>query len=110
MYILKNKSFILCLFLLPFYSTLSLAVNSAVLKVVDESLSFSEKQYFLMADRMNDKTGLLPRTLDQSGNLLTSDDVWWTSGFFPGTLWYLYEFNRDEKMKSDAVLFSDRIL
>jgi hypothetical protein len=27
----------------------------------------------------------------------------WTSGFFPGSLWYLYELTGDEKWKEPAI-------
>ena len=56
-------------------------------KIIDESLAFSAKQYALMADVMMDKPDLLPRTIDASGVLVTSNSGWWTSGFFPGSLW-----------------------
>ena len=60
-------------------------------KVVNDALSFSLKQYKHMADVMKDKEDLLPRTLDTVGNLVTAKSSWWTSGFFPGCVWYLYE-------------------
>jgi hypothetical protein len=67
-------------------------------KIIDESLAFSLKQYSLMADVMKDKPDLLPRTIDTSGVLIASNSGWWTSGFFPGSLWYLYEYSKDEKI------------
>lgn len=42
-----------------------------------------------------------PRTLDSSQlQLVSSKD--WTSGFFPGELWFLYEYSRDNKWKEEA--------
>lgn len=35
-----------------------------------------------------------PRTVHE-GKLVLSNSPYWTSGFFPGTLWYLYEFSKD---------------
>ena len=78
-------------------------------KVVDDALSFSVKQYTLMADVMKDKPDLLPRTLDTAGNLVTAKSNWWTSGFFPGSLWYLYEYSKDEKIKGFAAMMTERI-
>ena len=55
-------------------------------KVVNDALSFSLRQYKLMADVMKDKHDLFPRTLDTQVNLVTANSDWWTSGFFPGSL------------------------
>ena len=78
-------------------------------KIIYESLAFSAKQYALMADVMKDKPDLLPRTVDTSGVLVTSNSGWWTSGFFPGSLWYIYEYSKDDKFKDAAILMTSRI-
>jgi hypothetical protein len=78
-------------------------------KIIDESLAFSLKQYSLMADVMKDKPDLLPRTIDTSGVLIASNSGWWTSGFFPGSLWYLYEYSKDEKIKDAAIQMTSRV-
>lgn len=44
------------------------------------------------------KTGKLPRSI-QRGLVEPAD---WTSGFFPGTLWYLYEYGGDKVWKQRA--------
>lgn len=31
----------------------------------------------------------------------------WTSGFWPGVLWYCYEFNKDEKLKEQAIHYTE---
>ena len=31
----------------------------------------------------------------------------WTSGFFPGSLWYVYEYTGDEAVKAEAVKFTE---
>jgi unsaturated chondroitin disaccharide hydrolase len=78
-------------------------------KIIDESLAFSAKQYSLMADVMKNKPDLLPRTIDASGALVTSNSGWWTSGFFPGSLWYLYDYSKDEKFKDAAIQMTSRV-
>lgn len=78
-------------------------------KIIDESLSFAVEQYSLMADVMLDKPDLLPRTIDAEGNLVTARSNWWTSGFFPGSLWYLYEYSGDEKIKDAAIQMTSRV-
>jgi hypothetical protein len=77
--------------------------------VIDESLAFSVKQYNLMTDVMKEKPDLLPRTVDTTGALIASNSGWWTSGFFPGSLWYLYEYSKDEKIKDAAIQMTSRV-
>ncbi len=78
-------------------------------KIIDESLSFAVEQYSLMADVMLDRPDLLPRTIDEEGNLVTAKSNWWTSGFFPGSLWYLYEYSGDEKIRDAAIQMTSRV-
>jgi len=78
-------------------------------RIIDESLSFAVKQYSMMADVMVDKDDLLPRTIDTSGNLMTAGSGWWTAGFFPGSLWYLYDYSGDERIKEAAMEMTSRI-
>ena len=78
-------------------------------KVIDESLAFSLKQYSLMYDVMKGKPDLLPRTIDTTGALVTAKSNWWTSGFFPGSLWYLYEYSKDAKFRTAAEEMTARI-
>ena len=78
-------------------------------KIIDESLAFSVKQYSLMTEVMKDKPDLLPRTIDTARALVTAGSGWWTSGFFPGSLWYLYKYSNDEKIKDAAMLMTSRI-
>ena len=46
-----------------------------------------------------------PRSLSADGTLTTSDYKWWCSGFFPGSLWYVYEYTGDEKYKELALKY-----
>ncbi|HEY0677663.1 MAG TPA: alpha-L-fucosidase [Chitinophagaceae bacterium] len=49
-----------------------------------------------------------PRSLDSGRlRLVTSRD--WTSGFFPGVLWYLYEYTRKNEWKEQAAAYTSLI-
>jgi hypothetical protein len=76
--------------------------------VVDNALNFSEKQYLLLAGEYAGRDSLLPRSFEQ-GEDTWSDSRWWTSGFFPGSLWYLYENNRNPGILKYARLFTSRV-
>lgn len=78
-------------------------------KIVDESLAFSLSQYKMMTGVMKDLPDQLPRTIDAEGKLMTVNSNWWTSGFYPGCLWYLYEYSNDPQIKEDAIAMSMRV-
>lgn len=71
-------------------------------ELIGEQLDFAIEQYkgmneMLPADR-------LPRSTDmKTGELLTSGSGWWCSGFYPGSLWYLYEYSGDPALKKMAM-------
>lgn len=49
-----------------------------------------------------------PRTLDSAKlKLVSSKD--WTSGFFPGELWFLYEYTNNKEWKTEAEKFTSNI-
>jgi unsaturated chondroitin disaccharide hydrolase len=103
------KNFLITLMLFTLIVFASCSKQKPADKFIDDALSFSVKQYTLMADVMKDKADLLPRTIDTAGNLVTAKSNWWTSGFFPGTLWYLYEYSKDAKIKEYAELMTARV-
>lgn len=73
--------------------------------LVKDNFQFSAKQTSLMLDELGDSK-LNPRNTEEDGSrrLVKSRD--WTSGFFPGNLWYLYEYTKDEKWKEAAEKFT----
>ena len=69
--------------------------------LIDDNLQFATAQYKLLASKVPAK--VMPRTFNAAkGELVTSATDWWTSGFFPGTLWYLFESTGDTAMKAEA--------
>ncbi len=70
-------------------------------------LERAAQQYRLMDESLPDS--LLPRTTRPDGSLATHRPGWWTSGFFPGSLWYLYEHTGDPDLKARAVARTELI-
>lgn len=75
-----------------------------------KALSHAEMQTTLMLQEITkaeNKNGTLvsPRTL-KNGELILVASKDWTSGFFPGELWYLYELTNNEKWKQEAIKFT----
>lgn len=77
--------------------------------VVDYALDRAVAQYKQMYAVIDSIPEMLPRSVDKNGVLETSDSYFWTSGFYPGTLWYLYEYAKDEQLKDMASKMSDRV-
>lgn len=45
---------------------------------------------------------VLPRSINPDGSLFLIPTKDWTSGFFPGSLWYMYEYTGDSFWKKEA--------
>ena len=45
---------------------------------------------------------VLPRSINPDGSLWVSNHKWWCSGFYPGSLWLVYEYTGDEEIKTLA--------
>ncbi len=64
-------------------------------------MKLARDQYLFMGSRLIE--GRMPRSYSREGDsLTTSNTKWWCSGFYPGSLWYIYEYTRDEKVKLAA--------
>jgi unsaturated chondroitin disaccharide hydrolase len=76
------------------------AAEPALKDVIDSALATSAKQYEGMLAQLPDD-GKLPRTFEH-GQLVTTASNAWTSGFFPGSLWYLFEATGNAKWRAAA--------
>ncbi len=85
------------------------AKQKSTQSIVEKSLKFSTEQSMILYRSIEKMPDKLPRTMNSDGGLVTSNDKWWTSGFFPGTLWYLYQYSNDEKVKSAAREITQRV-
>ena len=73
----------------------------ALLRLIDANLRQAVNQYKVLMGRV--PAGRLPKTWYVNGDRLeTSDPGWWTSGFYSGTLFYLYAFSRDTALLREA--------
>ncbi len=51
----------------------------------------------------------IPRTISDDGTLKTTGIYGWTSGFFAGSLWYMYELTGQEKWKKEAKKWTEAL-
>lgn len=77
-------------------------------KVIARGLDAATEQAVLMAEALENQEGRLPKSI-KDGQLETSDCYWWCSGFFPGELWYLYEYTGRPELKKYAELYTQRL-
>jgi len=93
-----------------FFVAVSCKKTDPMQEVISRSFGVIETQSVAMAEYLSDKEGRLPRTYYQEkGEIVTSDSKWWCSGFFPGVLWYLYEYTGDVGHRSLAEKYSARV-
>ncbi len=86
---------------LPWFDKNAPAVFSLKNKVV-AALDTAVKHYQNAISQYTDKTQY-PSHTDNEGVLKTVPAKSWVSGFFPGCLWYLYEYTTDDKFKKAAI-------
>jgi unsaturated chondroitin disaccharide hydrolase len=97
-----DKIFITIAVLFIFFQALSQSSKQEMKKLVDEDLQLAVKQYKYMQKLL--PADKLPRSYDSVKNeLIVSGTDWWCSGFYPGALWYLYGYSKDESLKKEAI-------
>ena len=76
--------------------------------LIGENVENAVAQYTLQTDLI-EKSGkiLNPRTIDKEGNIVYVPIDDWCSGFFPGSMWYLYELTKDGKWKALAEKYTE---
>ncbi|MDO9633943.1 MAG: glycoside hydrolase family 88 protein [Paludibacter sp.] len=77
-------------------------------KFIDQNFAFAEQQTSGMLKVVTDVTHY-PRTTAKDGTLKTTNMYDWTSGFFAGNLWYLYEYTNDKKWKEQAIRWTESL-
>ena len=76
--------------------------NKLTVSFIDQQLRSAATQYKTLMKQLPDD--VFPRSYDSaSGRLITSNSSWWCSGFYPGTLLYLYEYSKDDTLKAEAI-------
>ena len=69
--------------------------------LIKNNLALAKDQYALLESKL--PADRMPKSYNmQTEKLETSDTKWWCSGFFPGSLWFIYEYTRDEAIRKEA--------
>ena len=76
-------------------------------QLITRVFALAENQYEYLIQQIDTISPLLqPRSLKKNGEYRMAVKEDWTSGFFPGSLWYLYEQTKNEKWKNQAEKFT----
>ena len=76
---------------------------------VQKSFDRAEAQLKLAVADFQDLTKF-PRSSNPDGSLHTRAANNWISGFFPGSLWYLYEYSEDNEFKQAAIKWTEALV
>ncbi|HET8830265.1 MAG TPA: glycoside hydrolase family 88 protein [Pelobium sp.] len=107
---MKNKkgSFLERNTLIAVLATVLFASCSSNGQLVKKDFDVAEKQYQMMLSQQTDLTSF-PRTINKKGEV-KGTDVWdWTGGFFPGGLWYIYEYTQNPEWKDAAEKWTEAL-
>jgi hypothetical protein len=75
--------------------------NTSMKQLIEENMQFATEQYKVLMQKV--PPTVMPRSFDSSkGGLITSNTKWWTSGFYPGTLWMIYAYTKDPVIHDEA--------
>lgn len=76
-----------------------LKANPQIIQLINKNLKDADAQYkFLIAHTPADS---IPRSFNHAGKYVNANSAYWTSGFPPGTLAYLYKATKDDALKQD---------
>ena len=102
---MKKNKHIFLLTVCCLFTIISLAQKTSSIKtmknLIDDDLKFAAGQYKVLIK--NTPKDSMPRSFDpQKNKSIYSDIYWWCSGFYPATLWYIYEATHDDSIKKEA--------
>ena len=75
---------------------------------VDRQLAYCDTQIRKTLESIGQDSCLMPRSIDTRQKTWNTCDIYdWTSGFWPGILWYDYEATGDTAIRSQAIRYTE---
>jgi rhamnogalacturonyl hydrolase YesR len=105
---MENEGLMKILMLTIFFAFNSQSCSNKEINTVQRNFERAKVQYTQMLDKIG-QSDKLPRTVDEKGQLKLVKSKDWTSGFFPGCLWYLYEYTNNEKWRQSAEWYTNNV-
>lgn len=88
-------------------AVVSPAAEPSLREMIADDFAFATRQYDGLLTRVQSDPKL-PRSFGD-GRIVTVAPEDWTSGFFPGSLWYLFEYTHDQKWAVAARGYTQRL-
>ncbi|RXK62009.1 glycosyl hydrolase family 88 [Lacibacter luteus] len=76
---------------------------------IKENFSYANKQLKNMLKEVDKSKLAFPRSINKNGKLVTTSMYDWTPGFFPGSLWYSFEYSNDAELKKAAQQWTETL-
>ena len=84
------------------------AENNDISNVINNDINFSTRQYSLMLQQIGREGKVrIPKTIDKLGRMVYIPIDDWCSGFFPGSLCYLYQLTNDKSWLLQSKRFTE---
>ncbi|WP_082018666.1 glycoside hydrolase family 88 protein [Pedobacter kyungheensis] len=77
-------------------------------KFIQDNLALCQKQVKAMLASKDLAANTFPQTI-KDGKLRSGTLYEWTTGFFPGNLWYAYEAGKDAGLKAQAIQWTEKL-
>lgn len=86
------------------------AENNDSSNVINNDINFSTRQYSLMLQQIGREGKVrIPKTIDKLGRMVYIPIDDWCSGFFPGSLCYLYQLTNDKSWLLQSKRFTEAL-
>lgn len=104
------------LFIVLLVSSLILSCGGKKEKINEEKeQDFVKKSFDIASQHLSNAVSQyqdltkFPRSTNPDGSLIEVPPRNWVSGFFPGSLWLMYEYSNDEKYKNAAIKWTEAL-
>lgn len=95
-------------YVLLFASCFLMACAQEKKEMVEDAFSVAAQQLSAQLEVIPEPTAY-PRTIGKDGKLKVTRMKDWTEGFYPGCMWYMYEFSHENKWKEAAVKWTEAL-
>lgn len=86
------------------------AENNDISNIINNDINFSTRQYSLMLQQIGREGKVrIPKTIDKLGRMVYIPIDDWCSGFFPGSLCYLYQLTNDKSWLLQSRRFTEAL-
>ena len=97
--IIKRISLLAVLIVLSCNFSFAQSPKKPMVQLINDEFKFALDQFKFLAKNIPE--GLTPQSFEKN-KPVNYDIKWWCSGFYSGSLWYLYEQTKDESVKKEA--------